>query len=156
MSTNARSSVLLMACLCLRATASAQTPVAPPVDPEPPVTELLIHDPRWVPAVHGAVPASAVAHGRERDGSPQYICRTYFESGTHLGKVATGSGGCVIVAGGRAVVRRSYEVLTETVTPRSTETAPAVSDRRRNRWGRSESVLETMRRSRTGRSPAKE
>jgi hypothetical protein len=156
MSTIARSSVLLMAWLCLPATASAQSPAGPPVDPELPVTELLIHDPRWVPAVHGAVPASAVAHGRERDGSPQYICRTYFESGTHLGKVSSGSGGCVIVAAGRAVVRRSYEVLTETVTPGSSDTAPIESARRPNRWGRSESVLEIMRRNRAARSGAKE
>ena len=104
--------------------------------------------------MHGAVPASAVAHGRERDGSPQYICRAFFEDGTHLGKVSTGSGGCVIAAGGRAVVRRSYEVLTETVTPRSSDTAPA-SAKRPNRWGRSESVLEIMRRKRAPRSGAK-
>jgi hypothetical protein len=31
-----------------------------------------------------------VAHGRERDGGPQYICRTIFEGGVHLGKVRGG------------------------------------------------------------------
>jgi len=145
MSALSRSSVLLMACLLLRATASAQSPAAPQADPPPPVTELLIHDARWVPAVHGAVPDGAVAHGRERDGGPQYICRTIFEGGVHLGKVSSGSPGCVIVSGDHAVVRRSYQVLTERVTPRSSDTDPGASGRP-SRWGRTESVRDIMKR----------
>lgn len=146
MSTRIRSSVLLMACLLLRATASAQSPAEPLADSPPPVTELLIHDARWVPAVQGAVPEGAVAHGRERDGGPQYVCRTIFEGGVHLGKVSSESPGCVIVMGDRAVVRRSYQVLTERVGPRSSDT-----DHRGvtpNRWGRTESVMDVIKRRR--------
>src|SRR5688572_2770705 len=109
MSTHIRSSVLLMAFLLLRATASAQSPAVPPADPLPPVTELLVHDGRWIPAVGGAVPDGAVAHGRQPDGGPQYICRAIFEGGVHLGKVSSEAPGCVIVMGDRAVVRRSYQ-----------------------------------------------
>lgn len=152
MSTLLRSSVLLMACLFLRATASAQSPAALSEDPPPPVTELLIHDGRWIPAVHGAVPDGAIAHGRERDGGPQYICRTIFEGGVHLGKVSSEAPGCVIVMGDRAVVRRSYEVLTERVGPRSSDTDPrGVTP---NLWGRTESVLDTIKRKRAERRAA--
>jgi hypothetical protein len=146
MSTLGRSSVLLMACLLLRTTASAQSPAEPLADGPPPVTELLIHDARWIPAVQGAVPDGAVAHGRERDGGPQYICRTIFEGGVHLGKVSSESPGCVIVVGDRAVVRRSYQVLTERVGPRSSDTDPRGLTP--NRWGRTESVLDTIKRRR--------
>jgi hypothetical protein len=144
MPTLSRSSVLLVGCLLLRTTASAQGPAAPVARPATPATELLIADARWVPAVRGAVPPGSVAHGRERDGRPQYICRTTYDGGLHLGKVSPGSAGCLIAAHGSAVVRVSYHVLTELhATDQDVRTTPPG---RRSRWGRSESVVDLIRR----------
>ena len=146
MPTLSRSSVLPVACLLLHTTADAQELAAPVPRPAVPVTELSITDARWVPAVHGAVPAGSVAHGRERDGRPQYICRAAYDGGLHLGKVSPGSAGCLIAVHGSAVVRGSYYVLTELSAP-GEEPGQAASSRR-SRWGRSETVLELIRRRR--------
>src|SRR5688500_12266349 len=89
-----RSSVLLVGCLLLRTTAGAWGPAAQVDGPATPATEQLNADARGVPAVRGAVPPGPVAHGRERDGRPQYICRATYDGGLHLGKVSPGSAGC--------------------------------------------------------------
>ncbi len=143
MTTFQRSSVLPVACLLLRTTASAQSLPAPVARPSAPVTEVLLNDARWLPAVRGAVPPGAVAHGRERDGRPQYICRATYDGGLHLGKVSPGSAGCLLVAHGSAIVRGSYQVLTEVYAP---EDARPASSARRSRWGRTESVVDLIRR----------
>ena len=139
-----RSSVLPLACLLMHTTVSAQAPAAAVPRPASPATELAIADARWVPAVHGAVPEGSIAHGRERDGRPQYICRAVYDGGLHLGKISPGSAGCLVAAHGTAVVRGSYYVLTELYTVDS-DPRPASSDRR-SRWGRSESVVDLIRR----------
>lgn len=141
MPTLARSAVLPVACLLLRATAEAQSPAAPGARASLPATEAGLEDARWVPAIHGAVPEGAVAHGRERDGRPQYICRALVDGVVRLGRVSPGSAGCVLVADGRAAVRGSYHVFTEVPVPGSAENKPS-------RWGRSESVLELINRRR--------
>ena len=146
MPTLSRSSVLPVACLLLHTTADAQELAAPVPRPSAPATELSIPDARWVPAVHGAVPAGSVAHGRERDGRPQYICRAAYDGGLHLGKVSPGAPGCLIGVHGSAVVRGSYQVLTELHTPE--EDSSQASSSRRSRWGRSETVLDLIRRRR--------
>ena len=139
-----RSSVLSLACLLLHTTVSAQAPAAAVPRPASPATELLIADARWVPAVHGAVPAGSIAHGRERDGRPQYICRAVYDGGLHLGSVTPGSAGCLLAAHGSAIVRGSYQVLTELHA--TDQEASTVSPGRRSRWGRSESVQDLIRR----------
>ena len=143
MPTLSRSSVLPVAFLLLRTAASAQGQ-APVPRPSTPATELLITDARWVPAVHGAVPPGSVAHGRERDGRPQYICRARYDGGLHLGKVSPGSAGCLVAAHGTAVVRGSYFVLTELST--TDQEVRATAPGGRSRWGRSESVVDLIRR----------
>jgi hypothetical protein len=90
-----------------------------------------------------AVPAGSIAHGRERDGRPQYICRAVYDGGLHLGSVTPGSAGCLLAAHGTAVVRGSYYVLTELYTA-DPDPRPASSGR--SRWGRSESVVDLIRR----------
>ena len=139
-----RSSVLPLACLLLHTTVSAQAPAAAVPRPASPASELSITDARWVPAVHGAVPAGSIAHGRERDGRPQYICRAVYDGGLHLGKVSPGSPGCLVAAHGSAIVRGSYQVLTELYA--KDQDAGTVSPARRSRWGRSESVVDLIRR----------
>ena len=146
MPTVARSSILPVACLLLHTTVAAQERAAPVPRPAAPMTESSITDARWVPAVHGAVPAGSVVHGRERDGRPQYICRAAYDGGLHLGKVSPGSPGCLIAAHGTSVVRGSYYVLTELYT--AEEASGQVSPNRRSRWGRSETVLDLIRRRR--------
>jgi hypothetical protein len=138
-----RSAVLRALCLLLPTTASAQSPPVPVVARATPTAEVVIQDARWVPALHGAVPAGAIAHGRERDGRPQFICRALANGGLHLGSVSPGSAGCVLVVQGRAAVRGSYHVLTELHTPEDEVVPP---QGRRSRWGSSESVLDLIRR----------
>jgi hypothetical protein len=148
-----RSSVLRVVCLLLPTTASAQSPPVPAAARATPAAEVSVQDARWVPAAHGTIPAGAIAHGRERDGRPQYICRATVNGGLHLGKVSPGSAGCVLVMQGRAAVRDSYHVLTELYTPQD-EAVP--SQGRRSRWGRSESVVDLIRRRHAESGVAKE
>lgn len=153
MTTLSRSAVLPVACLLLPAAATAQPAHVPPGRVAAPVTEVSIQDARWVAAARGMVPAGSIAHGRERDGRPQYICRANYGGGLHLGKVSPGSAGCLLATHGRVVVRDSYQVLTELYTPGSDE--PPRSASRRSRWGRSESVVELIRRRHTESAAAK-
>lgn len=153
MTTLSRSAVLPVACLLLPAAAAAQTAHAPQSRAATPVTELSIQDARWVPAARGVIPPGSIAHGRERDGRPQYICRASYGGGVHLGKVSPGSAGCLLATYGRVVVRDSYQVLTELYTPGAEE--PARTASRRSRWGRSESVVELIRRRHTESAAAK-
>ena len=111
-----RSSVLPTVWLLVHATAGAQAPEPDPARAPVPQTEVFVEDARWVPASRGAVPAGAIAHGREADGRPQYICRGQSGSGVHLGKISPGSPGCVVVSRGRPVTLWSYQVLTEVYT----------------------------------------
>jgi len=108
-----RSSVLPVVWLLVHTTAGAQAPGPETARAPVPPTEVFVEDARWVPAVRGAVPAGAVAHGREPDGRPQYICRARSGSGVHLGKISPGSPGCVVVSRGRPVTLANYQVLTE-------------------------------------------
>ena len=111
-----RSSVLPVIWLLVHAPAGAQAP-GPEAGSAPiPQTEVFVEDARWVPAAHGVVPAGAIAHGREPDGRPQYICRARSGSGVHLGKISQGSHGCVVVSRGRPVTLWNYQVLTEFYT----------------------------------------
>jgi Protein of unknown function (DUF3421) len=121
-----RSSVLPVALVLLHTTASAQA--LRPDARRPPVvrTEVVVEDARWAHAVRGAVPAGSIAHGREPDGRPQYICRAWSGRGLHLGKVTEGSSGCTVVAQGRPTQIGSYQVLVETIAGR-----PLTSARRR-------------------------
>jgi hypothetical protein len=85
---------------------------------------VFVDDARWVSASRGAVPAGAIAHGREPDGRPQYICRTRSGSGVQLGKISQGSPGCVVVSRGRPVTAWNYEVLTEVYAHSEQRPAP--------------------------------
>jgi Protein of unknown function (DUF3421) len=69
--------------------------------------------PAWTAAANGTIPPGAVAHGREADGREQFVCRAAYEGGTHLGKIASGFGGCNIGYGGREVTLPQYEVLAQ-------------------------------------------
>jgi hypothetical protein len=153
MTTRIRSSVLPVVCLLLPTAANAQAPPTLAAGQSTPAAKVFIEDARWVPAAHGAVPAGAIAHGRERDGRPQYICRAMVDGGLHLGKVSPGSAGCVLVVQGRAAVRGSYHVLTELYAPEEQAQQPAG---RRSRWGRSESVVDLIRRRQAESGGAKE
>lgn len=153
MTTLSRSAVLPVACLLLPAAATAQPAHVPQNRPATAVTEVSIQDARWVPAARGVIPAGSIAHGRERDGRPQYICRANYGGGLHLGKVSPGSAGCLLAAHGRIVVRGSYQVLTELYTPGAEE--PTHTASRRSRWGRSESVVELIRRRHTESAASK-
>jgi hypothetical protein len=146
MTMNSRSSVLLVGCLALHGAASAQALTPSGVRAAAVPTELLVEDARWLPAIQGAIPPGSIAHGRERDGRPQYICRATHDGGLHLGKVSPGSAGCIMVVRDQAVVRGSYEVLTEVAAAGQDAVASAAS--RRSRWGRTESVVELIRRRR--------
>lgn len=65
---------------------------------------------RWVPASGGSVPPLAVVGGHEANGSPQYVCRAYYNGGMHPGKVVGAN--CNIGWGGAEVTLPTYEVLT--------------------------------------------
>jgi hypothetical protein len=108
-----RSSVLPVMCLLVHAPASAQVREAGAAGTPTPQTELFVEDARWVPASRGEVPAGAIAHGREPDGRPEFICRARTGSGLHLGRISQGSTGCVVVSHGRVVTQPTYQVLTE-------------------------------------------
>ncbi len=145
-----RSSVLPVAFVLLHTTASAQAP-RPEVGRPPVVrTEVLVEDPRWAHAVRGAVPPGSIAHGRESDGRPQYICRAWSGRGLHLGKISEGSSGCSVVAQGRPTLVGSYQVLVETIAGG----ARGGRDGRGAREGRRESIVDLIRRRQAeGRKP---
>ena len=115
MTESIRSSVLPVIWLLMHAAAGAQVPGPDTKSAPTPQTEVFIEDARWVSAAHGAVPAGAIAHGRESDGRPQYICRARSGSGVHLGRISQGSSGCLVVSKGRPVTLSNYQVLTEIV-----------------------------------------
>src|SRR5690349_14950664 len=68
------------------------------------------HSP-WTGARGGQIPDGAVAYGREADGRDQFICRGAYQGGTHIGKIASGFGGCNIGYGGREITLSEYEVF---------------------------------------------
>ena len=113
MTESIRSSVLPVIWLLMHAAAGAQVPRPDTGSAPPPQTEVFVEDARWVSAARGAVPAGAIAHGREPDGRPQYICRGRSGSAVHLGKISQGSPGCAVVSRGRPMTLWNYEVLTE-------------------------------------------
>src|SRR5437867_4010313 len=67
----------------------------------------------WLEAAGGALPAGAIAYGREADGREQFACRGAYGGGTHLGKITAGFSGCNIGYGGREVTLPNYEVLAQ-------------------------------------------
>jgi hypothetical protein len=66
---------------------------------------------RWVSASGGAIPAGALAYGREADGREQFPCRGAIGGGTHLGKITRGFSGCNVGYGGKELTLAAYEVL---------------------------------------------
>ena len=133
-----RSSVLPVFWLLVHAPAGAQV-VGPETGSAPTrQTEVFVEDPRWVSAAHGAVPAGAIAHGREPDGRPQYICRARFRSGVQLGRVSQGSPGCVVVSKGRPVTLWNYQVLTEISSHEARKPRESVVDLVRRRLAESD------------------
>lgn len=134
-----RSSILPVVLILLHATASAQSSRTDTGRPPVVRTEVLVEDARWAHAVRGAVPSGSIAHGREADGRPQYICRAWSGRGLHLGKVTEGSAGCTVVAQGRPTLVGSYQVLVETV-------AGGARGARGGREGRRESIVDLIRR----------
>ena len=132
-----RSSVLPVLCLLMHAPAFAQAPGVDTTETPAPRTEVFVDDARWVSATGGAVPTGAVAHGREPDGRPQYICRAQSGSGVHLGKVSHGSSGCVVVLRARAVTLPTYQVLTEVHANTDRVRGESVKDLIRRRWAES-------------------
>jgi hypothetical protein len=145
-----RSSVLPVAFVLLHVTAGAQAPRPDSRRPPAVRTEVVVEDARWAHAVGGAVPAGSVAHGREPDGRPQYICRAWSGRGLHLGKVTEGSSGCTIVDRGRPTLVGSYQVLVETLpgAARGAREGRGGGERRR------ESVVDLIRRRQAeGRKP---
>jgi len=123
-----RSSVLPVAFVLLHAAANAQAPRPDTRRPPAVRTEVVVEGARWAQAVRGAVPAGSIAHGREPDGRPQYICRALSGRGLHLGKLTEGSSGCTIVDQGRPTLVGSYQVLVETIE--SAARKPLTSDGR--------------------------
>ncbi|SDT04411.1 DUF3421 domain-containing protein [Actinoplanes derwentensis] len=66
---------------------------------------------RWVPASNGQIPAGAIPHGYEEDGTPLWLCRAHMHGGLHPGKVRPGLGMAGIAWGGEELGVRDYEVL---------------------------------------------
>jgi hypothetical protein len=82
----------------------------------------------WAAAANGTIPPGAVAYGREADGREQFVCRGAYEGGTHLGKIASGFGGCNTGYGGREVTLLQYEVLIRQRVRRAEIAAGAIGD----------------------------
>src|SRR5262245_30328918 len=74
----------------------------------------------WMSASGGQIPDAAVAYGREADGRDQFVCRGAYHGGTHIGKIASGFGGCNIGYGGREITLTDYEVLLGTARRNAT------------------------------------
>ena len=132
-----RSSVLPVIFLLVHAPAGVRAAQVEAAGTSVPRTEVLLDDARWVSANRGAVPEGAIAHGREPDGRPEYICRAESGSGVHLGKVTQGSSGCVVVSRGRAVTLATYQVLTELHARSDREPRESIQELIRRRWGES-------------------
>jgi len=128
-----RSSVLPVIWVLVHAPAGAQAPGPDARSAPIPRTEVFVEDGRWVPAAHGVVPAGAIAHGREADGRPEYVCRARSGTGVHLGKVSQGSAGCLVVSRGRPVTLPNYQVLTEVYTHAARQPRESVVDLVRRR-----------------------
>lgn len=82
----------------------------------------------WAAAADGTIPPGAVAYGREADGRDQFVCRGVYEAGTHLGRIASGFGGCKIGYGGVEVTLPQYEVLTRPRVRRGEMAAGAIAE----------------------------
>nr|WP_274534615.1 DUF3421 domain-containing protein [Micromonospora sp. CB01531] len=67
----------------------------------------------WRRARLGAIPDGAVAHGREADGEPLWVCRARVFNGLHPGKVRPAFGGAQIAWNGGELRVDEYEVLME-------------------------------------------
>ncbi len=66
-------------------------------------------DPKWVESnIDKPIPPHAVPGGTY-DGYTVYVCRAYVNSGVHPGKLEDGR--CLVVWGGTAYARDTYEVL---------------------------------------------
>ena len=66
----------------------------------------------WVRAHGGVIPAGAVAHGKEANGEPLFVCRVTIADGSiHPGKIRPAYGGAHIPLGGNEVMYPDYEVL---------------------------------------------
>jgi len=80
--------------------------------------EILIGDSRavrWVDS-HGhlqlhSLGAQPVEGGREKDGTPLYICQAPYKGGTHPGKTSPTFNGGVIAWGGKEEIVKNYRVL---------------------------------------------
>lgn len=66
---------------------------------------------RWLPAAGGQVFQGAMVGGREANGQVLYVCRAFFNGGTHIGKVRAGFRGCNIGWGGREHTVPAYQLL---------------------------------------------
>ncbi|KAJ1647030.1 hypothetical protein J3B02_000037 [Coemansia erecta] len=69
---------------------------------------------QWVRAENGAIPATGIAEGVERDGRPLFIARAFYKNGLHPGKAAPhlANGGFEFSWGGQACRLSEYFVLT--------------------------------------------
>ncbi|KDQ21294.1 carbohydrate-binding module family 12 protein [Botryobasidium botryosum FD-172 SS1] len=66
----------------------------------------------WVLVQGTSIPRGAIEGGREKDGTPLYIARCYYEGGIHLGKAGRHfTKGAVIGYGGKEIEIDTYEVL---------------------------------------------
>ncbi|KDQ21376.1 carbohydrate-binding module family 12 protein, partial [Botryobasidium botryosum FD-172 SS1] len=68
--------------------------------------------PTWVGVTGKDIPNNAIEGGRDRDGSPLYIARAFYEGGVHPGKCGRGlRKGAVIGYGNKEIELDQYEVL---------------------------------------------
>jgi hypothetical protein len=66
---------------------------------------------KWEAAANGVIPDGAVAHGREPDGAPLFVCRADYDGGTYPGTIGAGFVGCRIGLAHRIIIADRYQVL---------------------------------------------
>ncbi|KAI9097425.1 hypothetical protein DFS34DRAFT_580754 [Phlyctochytrium arcticum] len=67
---------------------------------------------QWVLTDGANIPQGAISGGQDRDGTPLYIARAYYDKAVHVGKISKNmSDGCRIAVDGKERVVNKYEIL---------------------------------------------